>query len=603
MAEVIDLLSSPEPEPLQSAPRPCALRQLSPTDKLISDIFGEATKPSKRQKANSSLGIPNSRSKKAAISTDSILNSILGDDLSDIDPCFKFRTADWAFLDSFDADGYPMGRRTSVTYHKRTFNSSNNVIVLDSDCEEIEDEILQDPFGLAPSPPTASQLEHSGQTSRLLAKLREESLSQREKNTAPKKQKRRASVTISDNNDDDDDDVDSTPVNTTQPKQKRPKKAVAIDKNARALEREAAKLRREKEKEEAKERKRLEKEEKERAKKLAADIAQANKSKVNKRQSTAEMMVDMSLSFEESSVGNQVGEFMHRLEVPLSFISTQIPNMVTWRRKVIATYNDEVGHWEPCPPKITKEDHVLCFLPAKEFVGLVLTSEPSEGLDAHYQNLMQHYPQCKPIYLIEGLTAWMRKNQSIRNRAYQAAVLRQMGTQDQSSRSNARTRKPNDSPPPVDDDTIEDALLQLQMREGCLIYHTATPAESAEWIKNFTEHISTIPYRQQRMNTHDAGFCMDIGQVKCGADADDTYIKMLEEINRVTAPTAYGIAMEYRNIRELVNGVRQCGPLGLQDVRKCANKSGALTAARIGPAMSRRLYKIFTSSDATSMDI
>jgi hypothetical protein len=34
------------------------------------------------------------------------------------------------------------------------------------------------------------------------------------------------------------------------------------------------------------------------------------------------------------------------------------------------------------------------------------------------------YPDCKPIYLIEGLTALMRKNTNARNRAFQAEVLR-----------------------------------------------------------------------------------------------------------------------------------------------------------------------------------
>ena len=38
-------------------------------------------------------------------------------------------------------------------------------------------------------------------------------------------------------------------------------------------------------------------------------------------------------------------------------------------------------------------------------------------------------------------------------------------------------------------------------------------------------------------------------------------------------------------------------------LQKSANKNGALTDARIGPAASRRLYKVFTGLDPTSTDI
>ncbi|EER40954.1 conserved hypothetical protein [Histoplasma capsulatum H143] len=169
-----------------------------------------------------------------------------------------------------------------------------------------------------------------------------------------------------------------------------------------------------------------------------------------------------------------------------------------------------------------------------------------------------------------------------------------------------RQRKPKQAalqPALVDDDTIEDALLQLQVQHGCLIQHTAAPSESAEWIKNFTEHISTIPYGQQLINLHDASFCMDAGQVKSGEDNADTYVKMLQEIQRVTAPISYGIASQYPTVGDLATKLKEQGPLLLEDVKKCANRSGALTDARVGPAMSKRLYKVFTGLNPSSTDI
>lgn len=65
----------------------------------------------------------------------------------------------------------------------------------------------------------------------------------------------------------------------------------------------------------------------------------------------------------------------------------------------------------------------------------------------------------------------------------------------------------------------------------------------------------------------DTSFCMEAGQVKTGEDKYDTYIKMLQEIGRVTASAAHGIATEYPDVLSLVNGFRERGATGLQDLK------------------------------------
>jgi crossover junction endonuclease EME1 len=256
---------------------------------------------------------------------------------------------------------------------------------------------------------------------------------------------------------------------------------------------------------------------------------------------------------------------------------------------------------------------VLCMLSAQDFVDLVICEDDTQTLDGHVQRLKNSHRNCKPIYLIDGLTVWMRRNQNSRNRAYQAEVLAQVNTindsvedvstQSKRKRTTKKSKKPEDTPP-VADDTIEDALLELQVTHNCLIYHTNAASETAEWIKNFSEHISTIPYRHVQMGNYDgAAFCMETGQVKTGEDKVDTFVKMLQEINRVTAPMAYGITSQYPSAVDLLHAMRKHGPTLLENVRKSANKNGALTDSRIGPAVSKRLYKVFMGMDETSADI
>lgn len=367
---------------------------------------------------------------------------------------------------------------------------------------------------------------------------------------------------------------------TAEPRRpaKKSSKLTTEEKEARAKARADAKAKKDLERQLEKERKQKLKEEKAREKQLAADIAEVNKLKVDKKDSVAEMILDLSRSLEDTSVGNQALQFMKRLNVEHHFFASPIPNVIRWRRKMNARYNEEVGHWEPAPFHILEEKHVLCLVPAQDFVDMVVEPPPDEereSLEVHVMKIKRAHPDCTIIYLIEGLRAWMQKNSNSRNRAYVAEVRRQYESEpapSQESTAPRRGRKSKRKPettPPVDDDTIEDALLALQVTHSCLIHHTAAPPESAEWIKNFTEHVSTHLYRRERFDTHDAAFCMENGQVKPGDGKHDTFVKMLQEVNRVTASMAYGISSQYSCVTDLYRGMLMHGPLMLEDVRVC----------------------------------
>lgn len=60
---------------------------------------------------------------------------------------------------------------------------------------------------------------------------------------------------------------------------------------------------------------------------------------------------------------------------------------------------------------------------------------------------------------------------------------------------------------------------------------------------------------------------MDVGQVKTGDDPRDTYTRMLQEIVRVTAPIAYGIAGVYPDVASLKRGLEREGQGGLEDIK------------------------------------
>lgn len=274
------------------------------------------------------------------------------------------------------------------------------------------------------------------------------------------------------------------------------------NKARKAIEKEEEQKRKRALKEEEQEIKRLLKEEKAREKQKDAALAEVNKSKLDKKTTGPEMIVDLPASIDGQGVDTQIRAFLKNLQIEATSYQSPLPNIIKWRRKVKSRYSEEKGHWEPIQPmQIENEKHVMCLMSAQEFVALASANSHQRdvpSLEAHVAKFKSEFDSCKPIYLIEGWTSWMRKNKTTLNRAYQAAVLNQMDSVENAAPGGSQkstSRRKNAAQEHVDADMIEDALLRLQVMNGCLVHHTAIPVETAEWVANFTQHISTIPSR------------------------------------------------------------------------------------------------------------
>ena len=242
-------------------------------------------------------------------------------------------------------------------------------------------------------------------------------------------------------------------------------------------------------KEAEKERKRLEREEKAKEKERLAELARVNVVRTSKQKSSHEMMVDIPSTMLVSDLGTQVTKLLDKAEIRHSSWESTLP-VVRWRRDISSDYNEETGQWEPVPTHIERENHTLFIISAKEFVELAI-GEEGKDVDAHVLQLRAKFPSCKIIYLVEGLTIWMRKNKTIQNRKYTETV-RNQGQDEPAAGQRAKKKNQEEY---IDEDLVEDALLRLQVKHGALIHHTAAMIETAEWILVFTQHISTIPYR------------------------------------------------------------------------------------------------------------
>jgi crossover junction endonuclease EME1 len=378
-----------------------------------------------------------------------------------------------------------------------------------------------------------------------------------------------------------------------------------VNSEARLKAREEKNARKEIDKEEKRKERERAKEAKVQEKARTAALAEVNKLKTDKKVSAREMIVDIPNGL-DSITTLQLQTLLGELEVDYKAWESPVENVIKWRRKVASRFNNALGYWEPITPRIHEENVAMVVVTAEEFVQLSLGAE-GENIESHMSKLRSHFSG-QLLYMIEGLTPWMRKNRNIRNRQFTSAVRGQATEPPDpsvpSSQPNRRRKNAAPAQEYVSEDRIEDALLELQVLYNVFIHHTSVPLETAQWITIFTQHISTIPYRRQRDDSNaGAGFCMEAGQVRTGDDAKDTYVRMLQEISRVTAPIAYGIAVEFNSVTQLVRGLERDGPLTLENCRKSANKDGAASDRCIGQAISRRLHKVFTGRDESTTDV
>ena len=376
------------------------------------------------------------------------------------------------------------------------------------------DDSLPEDVLLAPLRSKLSGL--SARTAALLDNISEPSA--RSKPTKPRKQlvdvskkksKERSPELLHDGDSSATEDQKAAP--TKASKASRKPKLTEEEKVARAKEKEREKVMRDREKESAKlankelkakekeedqERKRLLKEEKARDKRIAADLAEVNKLKLDKKDSTPEMIIDLPASIDGQSVNTQIKEFMKNLDVDATLYQSSIPNIIKWRRKMKARWNAQLDYWEPIEPmEIHEEKHVMCLMSAKEFIALTTVQNNDQDIETHVAKLKSAHECCIPIYLIEGLHGSMQKSKTAENRAYQERVNSLNRAEDLTSTSQQGPRRKKPVTEIIDEDLIEDTLLRLQVLHNCLIHHTSTPKETAEWVANFTQHISTIPYR------------------------------------------------------------------------------------------------------------
>ncbi|KAK9480784.1 ERCC4 domain-containing protein [Lipomyces japonicus] len=358
-----------------------------------------------------------------------------------------------------------------------------------------------------------------------------------------------------------------------------------------------------------KEEKELAREEKKRQKEQAAaekikekELEAVNKLKISKKDTCEEMIVDLDNQFVQTDCGQRLQNILRPLGIEVSTNwSSPTGNMIKWRRKVNAEYNTALGHFVPIPEEIRKEHFILVMLTGVELINLVL----SKTLHDHVQSIQRFFPTMKIIYMINGLHSFYRKSSTMARREFNKEVQGALGTitnQNRSKKNKSRNNEPNDLESAVaakfdrsiHEDQVEEALVMLQIKYGCLIFHTSSSIDSAEWLAGMTQDISMIPYKKARTNINET-ICMEAGQIKTGSDCRDTFEKTLLHFKYVTPGITEKVVDRFKAINEMMKSLELNGPNVLLNLGGSDFKRG------IGKSLANTMHAVFTSMNPNAL--
>lgn len=246
---------------------------------------------------------------------------------------------------------------------------------------------------------------------------------------------------------------------------------------------------------------------------------------------------------------------------------------------------------------VVEEDSRLIFLSA-----LDLSQHVADSTLSNYVTTLQSRslpPHVNLFIMLYGLGTFARDLERARQEAYRNSI-RAAGVDDQAA-TKAVKKLPGIGERQPSKDDLELALIRLQMQTRCMLVSVDKVSEAVDWLEQITFDVGQKPY-QRLKHSHIAMLGTSEDKVVSGKDLQDTYIKMLASLPRVTEAIAKGIVAEYPTVRSLYERYERCRDERerkemLVGIGKGHNLNGTSTHRAIGKAMSAYIYRVLWSRD------
>ncbi|GAA5979522.1 hypothetical protein JCM11641_005421 [Rhodosporidiobolus odoratus] len=281
-------------------------------------------------------------------------------------------------------------------------------------------------------------------------------------------------------------------------------------------------------------------------------------------------------------------------EVPKSRLGCE--GTLRWTRVCDRMWHEETRMFLPLEGGeriVAEEDTRLIFLTAMDLSHHIA----NKTLSSHITSLQTRLPPHVNLFiLLYGLQSLFRDMERARQEAYRIQVRAAGGDGDAAAQAKVKPAGIGESQPGKE--VLELEIMRMQVKSKCMIVSVDKVSEAVDWLEQITFDVGQKPY-QRHKHSHVALLGTSEDKVESGKDLQDTYLKMLASLPRVTDGIAKGIAGEYPTLRELYEAWDRCvGDKAKREmlvgIGKGRNVNGTATHRVIGKTLSASLYEILT---------
>ncbi|XP_078487344.1 structure-specific endonuclease subunit EME1 [Ciona intestinalis] len=268
---------------------------------------------------------------------------------------------------------------------------------------------------------------------------------------------------------------------------------------------------------------------------------------------------------------------------------------VKWRRKVELYGTDETSS-VTMTTDVQDEPYVLLVLPCVDFLGIV-SNRGSVTCNAWVEELKQSFPACQVHVVCFGMTKYRRK---VKNNAQKN--FRQQVLQNSEKVTKNTKKKPSFE---LTDFEIEELLVELQLTSGFKVIFVESSDELVLLIQQTTKSVAEAPYK--RMKRNNVQFINDKASVKVDATTGhgsyNAWKQMLLQFHNLSPDMADAILKQYPSLSCIMSAYDGCntaeGETLLADLVIRRGVGTIQSTRRVGPELSKRIYKMLTSKNGS----
>lgn len=299
----------------------------------------------------------------------------------------------------------------------------------------------------------------------------------------------------------------------------------------------------------------------------------ANRATRKKEEILDEMIIEIALNLKDTLETDYFKEIFVIPKVRNTYL--ELP-MVSWKRRIKATYDGERDVFVPCKPTEVSERIILLYYQAEELISKIKEGSLEEAIKRTRARANMEDPSVDYhlLIMVLGYREYLRKLQSAEHRRYKEQMLERM--------QEKLTKKRTDLEHTISAAEAQKLVMETEVDMSTNMFFPKSKEEAVDWLHSFTFTIGTSLYDKYERNPQFANF----GSVRLGTDQKSTFMEMTKRFSLMTHQKAERLYEYYTSVGAL------CKRLSSHDDLGKVNGKGI-----VPPSVNSAMKKLFRATD------